>query len=106
MRQVWDVGPPVQKPRAVLTALADRANEGGECYPSIALIQQMLCMSKRTVLRALKYLEEEGWIEIDRRATIYDDKARGNLYYINLEKLGIAAGKNIVPLPRKKEKVG
>lgn len=91
MTQVWQIGPEEHYPRVVLLALADNADDAGDCYPSIALVQQKLCMSKSSVLRSLKYLEEEGWLEIEHRVTVYDECARGNLYHINLRKLGMGA---------------
>ncbi len=46
--------------RAVLVALADRANAAGVCWPSIATIARRACMSVRSIFTHLKALEGMG----------------------------------------------
>ncbi len=48
--------------KLVLLMLANFANEDFECYPSISKIAAECEMSERTVLRAIKALEEEGLV--------------------------------------------
>jgi hypothetical protein len=91
MTQVWRCGPRRKDPAYIMLALADHADEVGECYPSIALLQQKARMSKSTVLRVLKLLTEEGWLTVRHRSVEAEDgRARGNLYCINMERLGLA----------------
>lgn len=52
--------------KAVLISLADNANDAGHCWPSIATISTRTCLEKTTVIRAIKRLEEEGFLVADR----------------------------------------
>lgn len=64
--------PPTQK--AVLIALADRANDAGECWLSIPSICERTCFSERAVHRAISELEAAGFLTADRsngRSTTY-----------------------------------
>ena len=54
-------------PKAVLIALADHANERGECYPSIHRIANRTELSERTVRNALRVLEVAGLIRSTKR---------------------------------------
>ena len=73
-----DVGGTVQ---SVLIALCDQANDSGVCWPSQDLIAWKLGVSKRTVIRAIKTLEEAGAVTITRR------KQQSSLYTITLDAL-------------------
>lgn len=60
--------------KAVLIALADRADEDGYCYPSYGDITRRSCVSRKTLITALKVLEEKQLITRHRRysqSTIY-----------------------------------
>ena len=61
--------PPTQK--AVLMALADFANESGECWPSVRAVCEWTCLSERAVRNAIRDLESAGHIVCDgsRRRT-------------------------------------
>lgn len=48
--------------KAVLLALGWHADDEGTCWPSIARLVTVTCLSERTVQGALKCLEAEGWI--------------------------------------------
>lgn len=65
MAQIWDHGPQNQGERFVLLALADFANDAGECWPSIAGIRRKTCMSERGVQTVLRRLEDAGWLEVE-----------------------------------------
>lgn len=54
--------------KLILIALADIANEKGECWPSHAYLQSIAEVSRSTVIRHLKLLESMGLISIIRRA--------------------------------------
>lgn len=60
--------------KAVLISLADRADEDGYCYPSYEDIMRRSCVSRKTLISALKALEDEQLITRHRRysqSTIY-----------------------------------
>lgn len=60
--------------KLVLLALADRANEADECYPSIAQIRLDTCLKVDTICGATRALEEIGLIARQRRynnSTVY-----------------------------------
>jgi len=60
--------------KAILVALADRADERGFCYPSYEDICRRSCASRKTLVMALKALEEKGLITRNRRyskSTVY-----------------------------------
>jgi hypothetical protein len=65
MAQIWENGPLRQSDRFVLLALADYANEGGECWPSIAGICRRTCLSERGAQAVLRRLEADGWLQIE-----------------------------------------
>lgn len=53
---------------AVATVLVDHANkETGQCFPSVATIIARAGVPKTTTIRALRLLEEAGWIAADKR---------------------------------------
>jgi DNA-binding IclR family transcriptional regulator len=73
--------------RLVLAALADQVDEGKHvnwCYPSLLTIQERTEMGRRTVLRALANLKQEGWIRTESRS------GYGSAYHFDLEKLRLA----------------
>jgi len=62
----WAFPVPVTGPRkAVLTALAEHADEIGGCWPSIARLVLYSGVSERTVQTALKDLERANLVRID-----------------------------------------
>lgn len=65
MSDVWQNGPKDQSERFVLLALADYANDDGECWPSIAGICQKTCMTDRGVQKIIRRLEDGGWLSIE-----------------------------------------
>lgn len=52
--------------KLVLLALADFADEVGHCWPSVARMQEMTCLSERAIRTALAALEAEERIELER----------------------------------------
>lgn len=63
MSAVWEKGPAKQSERFVLLALADYANDQGECWPSLDGVAARVCMDVRSVRRILRRLEADGWLE-------------------------------------------
>lgn len=77
----WEHSKAAGNARLVLLVLADRANEIGECWPSVSDIVSRTKASERTVQAALRELEELGEIEVN-----YNRGRRGsNMYRITIK---------------------
>lgn len=63
MSAIWDGGPTGATHRFVLIALADNANDDGECWPSVATISRKTGICVRSVRLSLRHLETEGWLK-------------------------------------------
>ncbi len=59
MSQAWASNLP-SGPKMILLALADHANDVGECFPSVEMLAGKCSMSERTVFNHLSYLEKIG----------------------------------------------
>lgn len=57
----WDVELPLTR-KMVLIALADQANDNGECYPGIRSMLKRCSMSRAAIFQALAALEEDGFL--------------------------------------------
>lgn len=68
MSAVWDGGPKGPTKRFVLVALADNANDDGECWPSIASISRKTGLCERVVRSTIRQLEAEGWMSTELSA--------------------------------------
>lgn len=101
MNAVWEHGPQDLPARMLLLAIADNANERGEAFPSIAVLERKACLSKSSVIRTLRRLTLEGWLAIRRREAAPESygRARGNLYVISLAKLRPSRGVSVTPRP-------
>lgn len=66
MSKAWDLDIPLAD-KMVLLALADSANEKGECWPSIEEVAKKASLSDRAVQKCLKHLVEGGHVSINRR---------------------------------------
>lgn len=74
MTAVWAAQIGSHTEKLVLLALADNANDEGECYPSLTLIAQKCEAHRSTIKRALNSLECAGHISRERRqhqSTLY-----------------------------------
>lgn len=69
--------------KLVLLALADMANDAGECWPSRGTLAEMCGVKWRYVRACLQKLQERGLVEIMER--FQDNKQRSNLYRLKLE---------------------
>lgn len=67
------VGNPLRK--LVLLKLADQANDDGLCWPSYETVAKACEVDRRSVIRHIKKLEEDGFLRIER---VYDKKAKKN----------------------------
>ena len=54
-------------PRALLMALADRANDSGECWPSVATLAKECGFCRSTVKNSLRTLKDAGLINWRQR---------------------------------------
>jgi hypothetical protein len=64
-------------------ALADAADEMGECFPRIRVIARKCCVSERTVQRVIKEFERENVLIVEKRKR--DDGAQtSNLYQLQM----------------------
>lgn len=59
MSLAWDL-PLSSTEKLVLLALADCANDEGECWPSIATIGRKACIGERSVQRSIQSLKDQG----------------------------------------------
>lgn len=96
MSAIWEAGPLDQGERFVLLALADNANDAGECWPSVRLLSQKTCMAERSVRRVLKRLCAGGWLVVDTGG----GRKHCNLYHIKTLTLGQADPRSLNPDPR------
>jgi len=64
MSAIWENGPLASSDRFVLLALADYANDAGECWPSVVSIQRRTRMSDRGVQKIIRRLELDGWLTV------------------------------------------
>lgn len=62
MSWVWRHGPSDPTERLVLLALADHANDEGQCHPSMAGIAAKSCVTERGARGILRRLEAAGWV--------------------------------------------
>lgn len=73
--------PPSSK--LVLMALADAADEVGECFPRVRVIAKKCCVSERTVQRVIKEFERDNVLIVEKRKR--DDGAQtSNLYQLQM----------------------
>lgn len=62
MTWVWRNGPKDPTARLVLLAIADHANDDGDCYPSMAGIAEKACVTERGARGIVRRLEADGWL--------------------------------------------
>lgn len=65
MSACWPLQMP-PTPKAVLISLADNANDAGECWPSLTKISERTCVCRRSVIEAIHWLENAGYVRADR----------------------------------------
>ena len=87
----------------VLQAVAEAANEQGNCYPSLAQFAAAARMSRSNAWRTLKHLRQERWIVTNRIL------GRGGvlILQINLQKLAgctrLESQRSAVAVPAKRQ---
>jgi hypothetical protein len=90
MSAVWQRGPHETVQRFVLLALANYADQDGYCWPSYNTLAERCAISRSTAIRAVKALEEDGWIRRQARQAA-NGQAGTNGYFVNMERLGMVA---------------
>lgn len=65
--------------RVVYITLKLYASQNGVCYPSHELLGRTAGLSKSTIIRSLKLLEDKGWIKIEKR---YKKNGKSNVYHL------------------------
>lgn len=69
-------------PKLVLLKLADNSNDEGICWPSMATIQRHTGLSRSSVIRYTKQLEQGGFLKVQRRRA--DGINLSNVYELHL----------------------
>lgn len=82
--------------RSVLMALSSRANENGECWPSLTTLAHDARVGKRTVSRAIDQLVEYGYISKGRRYSSGKGRAP-SVYRILFDRQGRKAAEPVEP---------
>lgn len=75
------VGSPTTK--AVLMILANRADHQGRCWPGIDGIAEQTEISRRSVIRHIKILEQGGFLEVEHRGGTGEGR-KSNVYLLNV----------------------
>lgn len=83
MSLVWDRGPFEGGSLLVMLALADWANDEGECWPAVPTIASKARMGERNARYVLKNLEAGGWLS----RAVGRGRTHSNTYFLNLQKL-------------------
>lgn len=65
---VLEVGPESSTDRFVLLALANYADEDGECWPSVARLVKNTALCERSVRASIQRLAADKWIDVEVRA--------------------------------------
>lgn len=88
------VGNPLRK--MVLIKLADQANDEGACWPSYESIAKGCEITRRSVITHIKWLEENGFLWIERRYNTETQKNNSNIFHLTLAK-GVVPSENDSP---------
>lgn len=67
MSKVWDSSAGPAAARLVLLALADFADDGGRCWPSVTTLAKKCGLSARSVNRCIADLERDGYLTREAR---------------------------------------
>ena len=77
--------------KAVLVALANRADEHGQCFPGLGDLEARTEWNRRTIQRALRLLEERQLLIVSPRCDPKTGKQSSNLYQLNMRLMGDTA---------------
>lgn len=74
--------------KLILIKLADNANDDGQCFPSHRHIADQCQCTRRTVINAIKALEEQGLLTIEERRDFNSGQQKSNIYHLHLDGAG------------------
>ena len=80
MAAVWEREDISATEALILLALADHANDEGNCYPSVGRLAKRCKMSDRGVQKIVQRLVERGLLEVDQQA----GKRGANVFQLHL----------------------
>lgn len=83
---VWQNGPTDPTMKFVLLSLAERADDNGYCWPSHADTAKRTGYAKRTIIKIVARLEEDGWIRTEARFDAGRERS-SNAFFIDLNRL-------------------
>lgn len=72
--------------KMVLIKLADQANDDGLCWPSYQTIAEACQVSRRTVIRHIKSLEADGYLNITKTYDKANKKNFSNRYQLTIDR--------------------
>lgn len=72
--------------KVLMIALAERANDDGECWPSVAGLVAATGMSEAQVHRRRRLMVEQGWLSVAPRFS-EEGRQRSNGYVLNVARL-------------------
>ena len=80
--------------KAVLLAIADMYTPTKQAFPGKKTLEQRTCLSRRTISRVTKSLDDKGLIWVQHRQNNYSDYYLSNRYYLPLfDPVAAEAGK-------------
>ncbi|QND84586.1 Helix-turn-helix domain-containing protein [Chromobacterium vaccinii] len=82
MSRAWDMDIPTGQ-KMILIALADRANDEGECWPGQEELAKKGSMSPRSVVNHIDWLEDHGLLKVERRQK--GNQRQSNRYTVTLD---------------------
>lgn len=82
MSHVWEHSKQKGAGLLLLLAIADNANDDGDCFPGVARLAQRVRADERNVKRMIGKLEESGELLVFKEAGIQTDHGWTNLYRI------------------------
>lgn len=104
MNFVWENGPDNSTQRFVLLTLADMANDNGlSVYPSMNLIARKCALERRSVIRVINALVEDGYLKRTRRWK--GDEPTSNDYEIVLSRIGARPVDDDIPVTTRRSDV-
>ena len=94
MALCWQLGGMSGTEKAVLIALADRADDVGLCWPSVATLAQMTCFTDRAVRQCVRTLTEKGYLRVH-----ISPGGKSNKYIVDPEPRSVLTQPNATPNP-------
>lgn len=82
MSRAWEMDIPTSQ-KMILLALADRANDEGECWPGQEELARKGNMSPRSVVNHIDWLEDHGLLKVERRQK--GNTRQSNRYTVTLD---------------------